>query len=324
MKKEYIILIILIIGLGAYLGLKRDDQLHYDLPVPAVVDTQKIDRLEITKDKLTIVFSKADKGWTLTDENFPADESAVDKILDTVKELKLSALVSEASDLVRYELDPPNAISVRAFEGKDEKRRFTIGKTAPSFNHTFVMLNNDKRIFQADKSFRDNFDKTTDQFRDKLILKSDAQKIQKITLEKKGKAITLIPAKPGPKPESGEDNKADTQSIVWQHEDGTKADQTAASDLLASLSRLECQAFLNPKDTGALKKETALCKITLENDGVLSLNLFQQDGKDDMAGTVSSSPYGFTLASYKAKDIVSYVDKLLGIEETEKSKSDLE
>ncbi len=191
MKKEYIILIILIIGLGAYLGLKKDDQLHYELPVPGAVDIKKIDRLEITKDKRTIIFSKADKGWTLTDEHFPADPSAVDSILDTVKDLKLSALVSEASDRIRYELDPPNAIRVKAFEGKDEKRNFTIGKTAPSFNHTFVMLGNDKRIFQADKSFRNNFDKETDGFRNKLILESDAKNLQKITLEKGGKTTHL-------------------------------------------------------------------------------------------------------------------------------------
>lgn len=317
MKKEYIILILLIIGLGAYLGLKKDNRIHYELPVPAAVDTQKTDRLEITKDKLTIVFSKTENGWTLTDKNFPAAPSAIDSMLDTVKNLNLSALVSEASDLVRYELDPPNAVRVRVFEGKDEKLNFSIGKTAPSFNHTFVMLANDKRIFQADKSFRNNFDKAADDFRDKLILESDARKIQKLTLEKGGKTINLIPGKPVDKAAS-EEKKAGT-AVVWQYEDGTKADQAAASDLLSSLSRLECQAFLNEKDAGALKKETALCKITLENDGELSLNLFQQEGKEDMAGIVSSSPYAFSLASYKAKDIVSYVNTLVGLEQTEES-----
>lgn len=49
MKKEYTILIVLIIALGAYLGLKKDGRVHYELPVPAAVDRDKIDRLEIKK-----------------------------------------------------------------------------------------------------------------------------------------------------------------------------------------------------------------------------------------------------------------------------------
>lgn len=321
MKKEYVILIVLIIGLGAYLGLKKDDRVHYELPVPATVDTGKTDRLEIKKGNLAIVLNKEEKGWTLTEKAFPADESAVGNLLDTVKKIKLSALVSEASDLVRYELDPDNAIVVKAFAGKDEQRAFTIGKTAPSFNHTFIMLGNDKRIFQADKSFRNNFDKSVDEFRDKLVLEFKPGEIKKITLEKQGKTVTLTAVKS--KKESPEkDTTGDkTPETTWRFDDGSIADQTVAKDLLSSLSHLECQSYLNEPEAAQIKKLTALCKITLKREEALSLNLFEQDGKESMAGTASSSPYAFSLASYKAGDIVSYVDKLLGLEKPEKSGS---
>jgi hypothetical protein len=206
MKKEYIILVGLIIGLGAYLGLKKENRVHYDLPALSAVDQDKIDRIEITQKDQSLVLSKTDKTWTLGDEKFPADPSAVDKILDTVKELKLSALVSEAGDRIRYELDPANAIGVKAFEGQNEKRSFSIGKTAPSFNHTFVMLDNDKRIFQADKSFRDDFDKSIDDLRNKLVLEFNTKEIKKITLEKEGSTITLVQAKT--EPGKGEEEKS--------------------------------------------------------------------------------------------------------------------
>lgn len=309
MKKEYIILIILIIGLGTYLGVKKDGRIHYDLPIPARVDTQKIDRIEITKDDNTIGFTRAKEGWTLTDSKFPADPSAVDNMLDTINDLRLSALVSEAGDRVRYELDPPNAIRVKAFEGTHEKQNFAIGKTAPSLNHTFVMLDTDKRIFQADKSFRNHFDKSVDDFRNKLIFESDAKKLKKITLEKGGKTTTLVPV------------SVETK-IVWQFEDGTRADQEAASNLTSALSRLECRAFMNQENAQGLNQETALCKIKLENETILDLNLFDQAGSEDMAGTASSSPYAFILASYKAGDILSYVDTLLGFKKTETTQSD--
>ena len=316
MKKEYLILIALIIGLGAYLGLKKEDRMHYELPALAQVDTAEIDRLEIKKSDRSVVFKKADGAWTLTDKNYPADTAGVEKMLDTIRDLNLSALVSEAGDRNRYELDSDNAIHVAAFAGETEKRRFSIGKTAPSFNHTFVMLDRDTRIFQADKNFRNDFNKSEDEFRDKLVMEFDVKGVRKITLERPGKTIVFSPAAPAKEDEAAEPE--------WQREDGTRADQGAVSDLLSSLSHLECQEYLDPADAGALEKETALCKITLENKTVLGLNLFGQDGREDMAGTVSASPYAFVLASYKAKDILSYVDTLLGIEETDENRPDKE
>ena len=44
---------------------------------------------------------------------------------------------------------------------------FTIGKQAPSFNHTFVMTGSDKNIYHAKGSFRADFNKTVDEFKEK-------------------------------------------------------------------------------------------------------------------------------------------------------------
>jgi hypothetical protein len=112
--------------------------------------------------------------------------------------------------------------------------------------------------------------------------------------------------------------------LTWQANNGSPADKTAASDLLSSLSHLECQEYLNKDSAVELKKDTPFCKIILENDTVLSLNLYKRDGQDTLGGISSSTPYSFTLDSYKTKDILSYVDKLLGLEKTEENTSDTE
>jgi hypothetical protein len=314
MKKEYLILIVLIVGLSAYLALKKDDQVHYELPALAAVDTKTIDRIDITHGKEALTLSKGDKGWTVTEELYPVDQAAVDSILSAVKDLKLSALVSEAGDKIRYELDTEHAIRVNAFAGEAEKRSFIIGKTAPSFNHTFVMLAADDKIYQADKSFRNDFAKNVDDFRDKLVLSFETETIKKITLEKAGIARTLVFNEPAKEDEA--DKPAETKGF-WQFEDETPADKTAAEDLLSSLSHLECQGYLKADEAKALEKETAQCKISLENGSVLSLNLFDRTTGEAMTGLSSVTPYAFTMDSYKAKDIVSYVDKLLGLEEKE-------
>ena len=113
MKKEYIILIILIIGLSAYLALKKEGRVHYELPAVPEVDTARIDRIEISKADRLVVLNKEENSWTVTDKKFPANPDDVTQILDTLKQIKLSALVSEAKDLARYDLDDPRAVKVR-------------------------------------------------------------------------------------------------------------------------------------------------------------------------------------------------------------------
>jgi len=328
MKKEYIILIILIIGLSAYLGLKKDNQVHYELPKIPQVDTARIDRMEISKADRLVVLNKGEKGWTVTDKNFPANPDDIELILGSLKKIKLSALVSEAKDLRRYELDDTHAVKIKALAGKEVVRSLVIGKTAPSHNHTFIYLDNkDQTVYQANGNFKSQFDKAADDLRDKKVLGFDPDSIKKITLEKQGETVTLVkaPAPEKPDQEKNKDKNKDKKDLttektapketIWKNESGSVADQKTISDLLSSLSELECQAFMDDDKAARLKEIEPSCKISLENDKTFVLNLFNKNDDQDMEGSSSYTPYAFTLTSYKAEDIVSYTDKLLGIEQ---------
>ena len=184
MKKEYLILIVLIAGLSAYLFLKKDNQVHYELPAPPSVTAAQITRVDIMKDTTTISLVRAEDNWTVSGAGYPVAPDAMDRIKDALKEIKLSALVSGAGDLVRYELDPKNAVRVKAFAGDKMVRHLTIGKTAPSFNHTFIILAEGKEVFQADGNFRNDFDKTVEDLRDKVVMAFETEKLQRLTLTK--------------------------------------------------------------------------------------------------------------------------------------------
>ncbi len=330
MTKEYIILIILIIGLSSYVGLKKDDQVHYELPTIPQVDTTRIDRVEISKADRLVILNKGEKGWTVTDKKFPANLDEIELILGTLKKMNLSALVSEAKDLVRYELDDANAVKVKALAGKEVVRSFVIGKTAPSYNHTFIYLDNkDQIVYQANGNFKSQFDKAAADFRDKKVLGFDPAGIKKITLEKQGKTVTLVkdPAPEKPDQEKDEAKKDLTaektvpKATVWKNKEGSVADQKAISDLLSSLSELECQAFMDDDKAARLKGIQPSCKILLENDKTFILNLFNKNEDQDVEGSCSYTPYAFTLTSYKAEDIVSYMDKLIGIKQQDSTES---
>jgi len=330
MKKEYIILIILIIGLIAYLGLKKDNQVHYELPTIPQVDTTRIDRVEISKADRLVVLNKGENGWTVTDKKFSANPEDIEQMIGTLKAIKLSALVSEAKDLARYELNDTHAVKVKALAGKEAVRSFVIGKTAPSHNHTFIYLDDkDRTVYQANGNFKSQFDKESADFRDKKVLEFDPAGVKKVTLEKQGQIVTLIKSQtPKTTDQEKDETKKDLiekkplhKESTWKKEDGSVTDQKTISDLLSSLSKLECQAFLDEDKAARLKEIQPSCKILLENDKTFILNLFNKNENQDVEGSCSYTPYAFTLTSYKAEDIVSYADKLLGIQQQDSTES---
>jgi hypothetical protein len=330
MKKEYIILIILIIGLIAYLGLKKDNQVHYELPTIPQVDTTRIDRVEISKADRLVVLNKGENGWTVTDKKFSANPEDIEQVIGTLKAIKLSALVSEAKDLARYDLNDTHAVKVKALAGKEAVRSFVIGKTAPSHNHTFIYLDDkDRTVYQANGNFKSQFDKESADFRDKKVLEFDPAGVKKVTLEKQGQIVTLIKSQtPKTTDQEKDETKKDLiekkplhEESTWKKEDGSVTDQKTISDLLSSLSKLECQAFLDEDKAARLKEIQPSCKILLENDKTFILNLFNKNENQDVEGSCSYTPYAFTLTSYKAEDIVSYADKLLGIQQQDSTES---
>ena len=107
-------------------------------------------------------------------------------MLDNIEKLTLTALVSESKNYNRYDLSGEAKINVKAWQGDSLKRDIDVGKTASSFRHTFVKTAGDDRVFHARGNFRNTFDTTVDDLRDKTILTytpSDIQQIQ-ITQEK--------------------------------------------------------------------------------------------------------------------------------------------
>jgi len=318
MKKEYLILVLLIFALSAYLVFKKDNQQNYTLPEPVKIEKGEIDQLIITQKKTSIELTKEKDTWGVSDKKldkkldkkYTADMSAVNKLLDVTRNLKVSGLISESRDISRYELDDDHFIEVKAFKGEELLLSFKIGKTAPSGNHTFIMLAGDTRIYQADQNFKNDFNTSVETLRDKQVLTFKEEGIKQITIEKGGmsKILTAVPSK--------DDTKK--TFVSWKFEDGSSPEKEALTNLISSLSFLTCERFSDSLSRENLEKESPLLKIILENKPPIVLNLFDRNNEDTLVGTSSMTPYPFVLESYKGKDILSYADKLAGLEKEEK------
>ena len=316
MKKEYLILIALILLFSAYLFLHKENKDHYTLPEINKIDTSQLTGLVLEKKEGPLLFTRKDKQWVLTDKAYPADQASVDGMLDALKTLKLSALVSEKQDLKRYELDDEHRILIKALKGEDPVFEFTLGKTAPTQNHTFVMLKEDKNIYHAGGNLKSHFDKTVEDFRDKKVLEFKEASLKRILLEKDGKSKTLVPREE--KKEEKEDKEK--TAVAWTPEDGTPIDHQAVSALLSTLSFLKCQQYPDSPAKAELEKNKPFCKIILENETRLELMLFKGDQEEQVYGISSMNGYAFELSRFSGKEIFSNIDKLMGIQKEAKKK----
>ena len=310
MKKEFLILIAVIIMAGGYLFLHKEDQNTVKLPEIQKIDTSKITEMIIESSLGSIQFTKKEDNWVLTEKAFPADAASIQNMMDTFKSFRLTALVSEKTDLQRYELDKKQRVNVKLLENNSSFFELSIGKTAPSYNHTFVMINGNKNIYHANGSFRSDFKKALDDFRDKKVFQFKEKSIKKISIDKDLNEKTVVAQE--------KKNKQNNTSISWVAEDGTSIDRQAVSGLLSKLSFLECERYAEDLKKEDLKNKKKLFAIHLENSDRMELILYKSKKQEAFIGTSSMSDYIFYLSQFNGKEITEEINKILGIE-TEKN-----
>ena len=114
------------------------------------------------------------------DTGFPVDPIQINAMVDNIKALKITALVSESKDYGRYDLNEERKIKVTAFSQDKSVRSFDLGKTASSYRHTFIRIDNDPRVFHAEQNFREAFEKSENDLLDRKILSLDSESVSRI------------------------------------------------------------------------------------------------------------------------------------------------
>jgi hypothetical protein len=297
-KKEIIILELVIIALSAYLALRRTDRTHYALPEIPPVDKKQISRLEISKAGHSAVLVREEDRWLLEDGLYPVEPAKADRMLDEVSGLTLTALVSESQSYERYGLDPAEALEIRVWAGKTLARSFAVGRTASTYRHTFVRLADDPKVYHAGGNMRGLFDSSPSELRDKTVLSFDPEQIHSIRIVEKEKTIALERRQA---PEAGKEASKDRDEAsegsgakkdAWVDASGQPVSQEKTNRLISGLSRLQCDHFLENR-----KKEEyrdPVIEITLEGSEPYVLNVFEKN-QDGYPAATSMSPYPFIL-----------------------------
>ncbi|PIP37799.1 MAG: hypothetical protein COX19_15695 [Desulfobacterales bacterium CG23_combo_of_CG06-09_8_20_14_all_51_8] len=316
-KKELVILSAVIAALAAYLFFHKTDRTHYALPVIAPLADSDITSIKITKGTQPIELISKDDQWRIPPENYLADAGKIKSMIDAIKNLTVTAMVSETESYARYDLDDENRVQVAAKAGDKILRAFDVGKAAPSNRHTFIKLPDDGRVYHARDNFRARFDLSKEDLRDKTVLKVDRSQIHQMEItDRDGKpvfAMKQVPPKVEVAAEStnGKDTKekktpaeTPTPELVWQDKDGNPVKDSDVTTLFNNVADLKCQSYITGKTKSDFKNP--VYTLTLTGAATHTLSIFEKlTADDDTYPAISSeNDYPFLLPGYKFDSMV--------------------
>ena len=318
-KKEYIVLAVVIVGLVTYLVSRNQDTKLYDLPQIESVQAKEITSIELTMGKEDIRFNKEGSDWKISPENYAADPQKVKDILAVVEDLTLTELISESKNFQRYDLDEKDGIDVKCWVKDDLRFDLRIGKPAGSNNHTFVKLPSDDAVYHAKGNFRKKFAMEKGEFREKTVLVFDKETIGTVeiaageTVETYKRIETAVSSAESAEPEETEtptDQEAGQQP-TWMDSKGEEADIDTIKNVISSLSNLKCERFLEGKSKEDLSDPVYTITLTGVKEYTLSLYAeMEEDGESFFPGVSSENAYPFLLTQWQSENIMKMPDDL--------------
>jgi len=311
-KKEYIIILAVILGLSLYLSLRRSDRLSYELPrLPAVAKTD-ISKIEITKKGAAVILNKGNGCWNIGPQEYPADTDKVTNMLGIIENLALTAMVSESRDYSRYQLDDEHKITVKAWSSERIKREFDIGKVAPSYRHTFVRLRGNDYVYHARENFRPTFDLGVEDLRDKQVLAFDAADIQKIQLMINGRSLvcTRLATPSAADQEPAVKSSSPKEEVVWENPEGGRCDEAKLNRLLATLSNLRCESYIDATKKGDLTDPMYRIELKGAKDYHLSIFAKAEGDEKGYPAISSENSYPFLLSEGRVKSLMKAPEEM--------------
>jgi len=326
-KKEYIILVLVIVVLSVYLYQRSADRTQYELPEISPVNEKELTKLEITKGETILVLNKKDDKWYIAPAEYPTDANRVKDMLDAIKNFSLTALVSESKNYNLYELDPEQKISVKASQGDQLKLEIDVGKTASSFRHTFVRPSGEDRVFHARGNLKNAFDVTVDSLRDKSVLSLKPEEIQEFKIAKAQESLAFTRTQVPVEVTTQDDTKttaAETPApkAAWQAANDQPVNESALNQWLNTLSNLRCEKFIDDR-----KKEdltSPLYTIELKGGQTYQLSIFPKIAENDLnyPAISSGNDYPFELTTSQAERIMKEPNDLLQAPKVEPEKTE--
>ena len=316
-KKEIAILFFVIAVLVFYISSQKSEKTHYELPDIQKIRTGDITKISLKKKGSEIVLAKENDKWIINDRKYPADNAVIENMLNAISDLTLTALASESGNYAIYELDNENKIEVEAYKNSDLLRKINVGKITPTYKQTFVMLDNDPRVYHAKGDLRREFDRTVSELRDKKVMAFNKDDITEVVLKKGKDEITIVrataPVSVDVTEKKEKQEKPGESSPKWTTSDGKAVKGDEVNDIIDTLSGFLCDEFVEDKTKEDFK--SPVFTVVLKGINTYTISFFKKI-ENRYPAISSESEYPFLVSEWKANKIMKKPGSL--IEKNEK------
>lgn len=234
---------VLLAGLAVFFANPWKDTLHTDPQErPQLYEDFNpgaADRIEIrTAGSEPRVLARDGGAWVVESEgSFPADTTAVGTILRGIRNIVSTGVAStNPRNRSKFQVDSTGA-AVTVSGGGQELARFTVGKGGSDFTTSYLRPEGSDDVYVV-RGINRNMLTRVQGFRDRTLLRFDEDKVASLELEEPGGGWTLT--------------RGDSTWTLRTGDTETEANQTVAQTIIAVLSRVTADGFLDEEgvDTG--------------------------------------------------------------------------
>jgi hypothetical protein len=279
----YIVLTGLIVVLSLYLVLRQRDRMQYTIPELRALNVGEIGMIEIEQSEATVQLVRSGDIWQIQPGGFPADPQLIGEMLKTAATLNLTELVSVTGNYSRFGLEEQSRIRVTVYKDEKALRSFELGKSSPTYRHTFVRIDGDERVFQTPGDPGAFFGLSGEDLRDRSVLSFDPETITAIRAQGDGWNVEL--AKTG---------------ATWAAKSGEPWETKTIGELLATLSDLDAFSYAEQ----GRQEDGSIFSIILTGLKTYTLEVFSR--QDNLYPARSSeNAYPFNLYYAVTENIIS-------------------
>lgn len=282
--REFIILAVIALVLLAYIILRSSGNINYKLPEIDSLDKNTVSSITIDGQEASYIFEKSGDDWYIQPENWLANSSTVNTILNSLTDIKVVDLISSSGNPALYDLSEDKRFTVKAYSGDEMVRELYVGKVSSSGVYTYIMFPGDDNVYSIRGSLPASVGSGKEDMREKQIIKMQKSDLQKMTFTTGGGARTLYK----------------DENETWK-EDGTEAQPD--TDLIAkaetTLTSLRATKYLSEKPEGVPEWTVSLST----GNGDISLEIWPA-AENGYPAWCSIRGYSFIISDYSGESIL--------------------
>jgi len=231
-KKEYIIVAVIIVLSISYLILRNDSRVNYEVPVFTEIKKNEINAVSILGNGQSVELKKTGDLWTLEPHGYKVDSSQINRLLSEAAELSIVDLITNREDYERYELDDTHSIQIKISTKEDTVREFRLGKSSSSAIYSYISLPEEKGVYSVRGNLKNVFSLSLDTWRDKQVMKFDPESAAAIEISRGEQVVQLI-------------HTAVTETPGWSLNGEVLINTDEIQNLVKSLGMLKSTGFID-------------------------------------------------------------------------------